>query len=104
VDNCKKCYSLGENVTIDDILEAFRTRCSFKQYILSKPNKYGMKFYALVDTKVLYTYSLEIYAGKQPDGPYQVSSKPTDLVKRLVEPINSTGHNITAENWFMGVN
>jgi hypothetical protein len=101
VDNCKKCYYLGENVTIDEKLEAFRGGDSLKQYIPSKPNKYGIKIYALVDAKVLYTYNLEIHAGKQPDGLYQVSSKPADVVKRLVEPINGTGHNIKADNWFM---
>jgi hypothetical protein len=74
-----------ENVTISEKLEAFRGRYGFKQYIPSEPNKYGIKIYTLVDTKVLYTFNLEIYAGKQPDGPYQVSSKPADVVKRLVE-------------------
>jgi hypothetical protein len=98
VDNCKKCYYLGENVTTDEKLEAFRGRCSLKQYIPSKPNKYGIKIYALVDTKVLYTYNLEIYIQKPPDDPYQVSNKPADVIKRLVEPINGTGRNIKADN------
>jgi hypothetical protein len=53
---------------------------------------------------VLHTYNLEIYAGKQPDGQYPHSNKPTDVIKRLVEPINSTGWNIMAVNWFMDVN
>ena len=53
---------------------------------------------------MLYTYNLEIYAGKQPDGPYQVSNKPADVVKRLEEPISGTGRNITADNWFTDVN
>jgi hypothetical protein len=44
VENCKKCYLFGENVTIDEKLESFRGRCGFKQYISSKPNKYGIKF------------------------------------------------------------
>ena len=98
VDNCKKCYYLGENVTTDEKLEAFRGRCGLKQYIPLKPNKYEIKIYALVDTKVLYTYNLEIYIQKQPDDPYQVSNKPADVIKRLVEPINGTGRNINADN------
>jgi hypothetical protein len=53
---------------------------------------------------VLYTYNLEIYAGKQPDDLYQTSNKLADVVKRLVEPINGTGQNITAENWFTNIN
>ena len=104
VESCKKCYYLGENVTIVKKLEAFRGRCDFKQHIPSKPNKYGITIYASVDTKVLYTHNFQSYAGKQPDGPYQVINKPTDVVNRLVEPIKGTGRNITAENWFMDVN
>lgn len=37
VQNCQKNYCLGENVTIDEKLEAFRGSCSFRQYMLSKP-------------------------------------------------------------------
>lgn len=68
VDNCKKTYSPGQNLTIDKKLEGFRGRCPFKQYIPSKPNKYGIKICALVDARVFYTVNLKIYAGKQSDG------------------------------------
>lgn len=103
VENCKKHYSPGENVTIDEMLVGFRGRCSFKQYIPSKPNKYGIKIFSLVDAIVWYTYNLEIYPGKQPEGPFQISNKPVDVVKRLAEPIYTTGRNITADNWFTDI-
>lgn len=90
VENCKKHYSPGENVTIDEMLVGFRGRCSFRQYIPSKPNKYGIKIFSLVDAKVWYTYNLEIYPGRQPEGPFQMSYKPVDVVKRLAEPIYAT--------------
>lgn len=100
VENCQRNYSLGENVTLDEKLEAFRGRCSFRQYIPSKPAKYGLKIFALVDAKVCYLYNLEMYAGKQPEGPFDVSNKPADIVKRMIEPIKGTGRNLTADNWF----
>ncbi len=37
-DNCKKYYTLSENVTIDETLRAFKGRCGFKQYMPNKPN------------------------------------------------------------------
>lgn len=104
VKNCKSCYSLGENVTIDEMLPGFRGKCGFRQYIPSKPNKYGIKIFAMVDSKLFYTANLEIYAGKQPDGPYFVSNKPVDVIKRLAEPIYNSGRNITADNWFTDIN
>nr|XP_023012848.1 piggyBac transposable element-derived protein 4-like [Leptinotarsa decemlineata] len=42
VENCKEAYTIGLNATIDEKLEAFRGRCSFKQYIPTKPNRYGI--------------------------------------------------------------
>lgn len=103
VENCKENYSLGQNVTIDEKLEAFRGNCRFRQYIPSKPAKYGIKIYALVDARHYYSYNLEVYVGKQPEGEYNVSNKPSDVVKRLVTPIHNTGRNITADNWFTDV-
>ena len=103
VENCKKNYCMGQNVTIDEKLEGFRGKCPFRQYIPSKPNKYGIKIFAMVDAKVLYTLNLEIYAGKQPEGPYNVSNAASDVVLRLARPIFNSGRNITADNWFTSI-
>jgi hypothetical protein len=103
VENCKKCYSLEQNVTISEKLETFRGRCGFKQYIPLKPNKHGIKIYTSVDSKILCMSNLEKYAEKQPYGPNQVSNKAADVIKSLVEPINGTGCNITV-NKFWDIN
>ncbi|GBP22160.1 hypothetical protein EVAR_10670_1 [Eumeta japonica] len=44
----------SHRLAIDEKLEEFRGRCSFRQYIPSKPNKYGIKIYALTDAKMFY--------------------------------------------------
>ncbi|VVC36838.1 PiggyBac transposable element-derived protein [Cinara cedri] len=81
--NCKTHYLLGEYVSLDEKLIAFRGRCSFSMYIPSKPAKYGIKVFNLCDARAAYTYNLEVYLGEQPDGPYKFSNKPEDVVKRL---------------------
>lgn len=63
VQNCQKHYIISEYATIDEKLEAFRGHCSFRQHIASKPNKYGIKIFALVDEKTYYTYNMEVYVG-----------------------------------------
>ena len=86
------------------MLPGFRGKCGFRQYIPSKPSKYGIKIFATVNSKVFYTGNIEIYAGKQPKDPYLISNKPADVIKRLAEPIYSSGHNSTADNWFIDRN
>lgn len=100
VKNCQKNYSAGENVTIDEMLPGFRGRCPFRQYVPLKPSKYGIKVFTLEDSKMSYTYNLEVYAGTQPEGPFRVSNKPPDVVKRMVQPLLGSGRNIMADKWF----
>ncbi|GBP69487.1 PiggyBac transposable element-derived protein 4 [Eumeta japonica] len=85
------------------MLESFRDSCRFRQYMPSKPAKYGMKLFSLVDTMMFYTKKLEIYAGKQPEGPYFQDTSTNALVKKMIEPISSTGRNVTMDNWFTSV-
>jgi hypothetical protein len=94
---------VGELVTIDGKLEKFRGNYPFRQCIASKPGKYGIKIYALVDSRSFYTQNLEIYVGKQPEGQYQLSNSPADVVERMISPISGSGRNVTVDNWFTGV-
>lgn len=103
VHNCKRYYSLSEYVCIDEMLVKFRGRCPFRQYIPSKPGKYGIKMFAMVDARTMYTSNFEIYVGKQPEGPYIISNSPSDVVMRLIEPIEGTGRNITTDNWYTSI-
>lgn len=63
ISNFQKNFITSKFLTIDEQLLASRGRCAFKQYISSKPTKYGLKVFALVDVQKGYTFNLEIYAG-----------------------------------------
>ncbi|XP_025412701.1 piggyBac transposable element-derived protein 4-like [Sipha flava] len=93
----------GQYACVDEKLQSFRGRCSFQQYMPNKPVKYGIKIFALCDNVTYYTSNLEIYAGKQPDGPFSIDNSASEVVKRLVSPISKTGRNITADNWFASI-
>ncbi|XP_035206542.1 piggyBac transposable element-derived protein 4-like [Stegodyphus dumicola] len=97
---CQEIYSVSEYVTIDEKLEKFRGRCAFRQYMPKKPAKYGIKLFAVVDARTYYTYNMEIYAGKQSDGPFKVDYSPSEIVKRLCAPLFGSGRNITMDNWY----
>lgn len=104
ITNCKNGFSPSAYMTVDEKLEAFRGRCGFRQYIPSKPNKYGIKIFALSDAKLFYTSNMEVYVGLQPEGPYRTSNSPQDVVLRLCEPIYYSNRNITLDNWFTSIN
>lgn len=98
--NFQNNFIASKYLTVDEQLLAFRGRCPFKQYIPSKPAKYGLKVFALVDVKTAYTFNLEVYVGTQPEGPYKCKNSGEDIVLRLVQPVEGSNRNITADNWF----
>lgn len=103
LENCSKHYTLAEYTTIDEQLVPFRGRTKLRQYIPSKPAKYGLKIWTICDARTWYTHKMEVYVGNQPDGQYKVSNSPTDVVKRLVQNIEGSGRNITCDNLFSSV-
>ena len=61
--NIQKCMTPGSKLTIDEQLYAFRGKCKFKQYIGSKPAKYGFKIWALVCASSGYLVDCNVYLG-----------------------------------------
>ena len=48
-DICFLCYTPGENLTADEQLFPPKARCIFTQYMANEPDKFGIKFWVLVD-------------------------------------------------------
>ena len=64
IENCKSQFSLGAYATVDEQLVPFRGRCPFKQYIPSKPAKYGIKVFWLCDAYLPYASKCKGLFGK----------------------------------------
>lgn len=92
-----KLYYPNENVTVDEQLVAFRGRFPFKQYIPSKPAKYGIKIWTLCDSDTSYVLKAQIYTGKE-----QGAAPERNQGMRVVADLTSElrGHNITCDNFF----
>ncbi len=98
------CYKPGESMTVDEQLIPTRGRCSFRQYIPSKPGKYGIKVFWCCDSATAYPLKGEVYLGRQPSGaqadPATRGNSGLQLVKRLVAPWINSGRNVTMDNFF----
>ena len=98
IKNSQKLMKPGESVTVDEQLIPFRGRCSFKQYIPSKPAKYGIKVWCLNDSKNSFLYNAEIYCGKR--NGVREKDQGENVVLRLLDGFYLQGLNITCDNFF----
>ena len=58
-------YAWHENLIVNKQLVPFRGRCSFKDYLPSKPDKYGMKFFWICDSSTFYPLTSKPHLRKQ---------------------------------------
>lgn len=100
-DNLSKMYYPDEYVTVDEQLVGFRGRCPFKQYIPSKPAKYGIKIWTLCDSKSSYVLNTQVYTGKEKSAAPE-KNQGTRVVLDLTKDLK--GHNVTIDNFFTSYN
>jgi hypothetical protein len=98
-DNCFLCYRPGENLTADEQLFPSKARCRFTQYMANKPDKFGIKFWMLVDNDTKYICNAFPYLGKD-ELRSANESLPESVVMRLMSPYLNKGRNVTTDNFF----
>jgi hypothetical protein len=70
-------------------------------YISSKPAKYGVKIQILADSQTHYMLNAEVYTVKALVRANKTTlSHPTQVVLRMVKPVENTNRNITVNNWY----
>jgi len=115
-----KYYIPGNDLCVDKQLVAFRGRCGFRQYILSKPSKYGLKILWCCDANTSYPLTADVYLGTQP-GEQRETGEGARVVQQLTslrQSINQSikthfysaicrerirGRNVAADNFFTSV-
>ena len=101
IEACQVNYKASSCVTVDESLLSFRGRCSFKVYMPSKPSKYGINVWSMVDSTNSYLLNAQIYTGKGPGGPEKYQAK--RIVRDLTTVILNSGRNVTCDNFFTDV-
>ena len=97
---CRQMYSPPQHLSFDKALGAFRGRCGFVQYMPKNSAKYGIKLQCLYNAKINCICNVGVYAGKQPDGFFQLFNRPHDITLRLTAPIFGTGRTLITDNWY----
>ncbi len=87
VANFKKNFVPGFSVCVDEQLMPLKCRCKFIVFMPNKPDKFGMKFWLLVDNDTKYVYNVLPYLGIIEKDARQGQRLSDYVVKQLVEPL-----------------
>ena len=96
-------YIPGPSLCVDEQLVEFHGRVSFRQYIPSKPGKFGIKIFWLVDQENSFPLKCLVYIGAETlsDEEKNISHSIGEaVVMKLADGWLNSGRNITADNWF----
>ena len=56
---------IPKTATIDESMIKFKGRLSFRQYLPSKPTKWGVKLWNMADSQTGYMHRFQVYSGKE---------------------------------------
>lgn len=98
--NCRRVYKPNYSVAVDEQLMPLKSRTRLRTYMPNKPDKYGIKFWMLVDNKTKYVYNMLPYLGAFEKQSRQGQSLAEDVVFRLAFELFDKGYNITMDNFF----
>ncbi|XP_012935756.1 host cell factor 1 isoform X3 [Aplysia californica] len=97
-DNLCREYTPGPTLTVDEQLIPWRGRCSFLQYLPSKPDTFGIKIFWICDAENGFPLHGEPYLGRK--GTKRQQNLERDTVIALTQPYFGSGRNLTVNNFF----
>jgi hypothetical protein len=86
----------SQHLALDEAMVAYKGRSPIKQYIPSKPHKWGYKIWCLSSEH--YLLHFEIYAGKE--GAPSDAGATVDTVLRMTADYKDQGYILYTDNWF----
>ena len=104
-DRCKRVYSPGRNLSVDESLVLFKGRLGFKQYIKTKRARFGIKLYQLCTSNGV-TLDFIVYCGAgmyDEDGNLGLTTT-EKIAANLIEPYLGEGHCLYTDNFYTSPN
>lgn len=102
ISNSQSAYKPNKHLTVDEQLLPCKSRCSFIQYMPNKPDKFGLKFWLLVELDNKYVLNGYPYLGKSESSTDDLLCEA--VVKNLMKPYFGFGHCISTDNYFTTYN
>lgn len=90
-------FNPGDEICVDEQLVPFRGRCKFRQYMPSKPGKYGLKIWVTADVATSYAWRCQVYTGKAAGGAPEVGQG-RRVILDMTEGLR--GVTVTCDNFF----
>ena len=98
--NTRGVYNPHFSLTIDEQLLPSKNRSRLITYMPNKPDKYGVKFWALVDCKTKYVHNVLQYLGAQEKEARNGMALADDVILRSMQGLSGKGYNVTTDNFF----
>ncbi|KAI0216626.1 hypothetical protein LSAT2_031377 [Lamellibrachia satsuma] len=97
----KDVYIPDEHVTIDESMVKFKGRLAFRQYLPSKPTKWGVKVCSLCESSTGYTWNFQVYTGRVAG--QQEHGLSYRVVTELTEDLQGSYMMVMMDNFYTGV-
>ena len=95
---CKIVFYPKRDLAVDESMMPWKGRVAFKQFIPSKPTKYGIKMYFCCEAGTGYISCLKMYSGKQ--GEHAEREHSENVVRYLTSDFHGKGHTIFMDSFF----
>ena len=100
ISMCKSKYTCNFSLIVDEQLMSPKSRCSFITFMPNKPDKYGIKFWVLVNVKAKYVANITLFLGAQEKEDRCGVPLGESVVIKITEHIKEKGYNICCDNFF----
>ena len=97
----KSVYVPHDSVTVDESMVKFKGRLAFRQYLPSKPIKWGLKVWSLCESSTGYMANFQVYTGKHLGGSEHGLGH--RVVMDLTQHLHGSNIQLYMDNFYTGV-